>query len=324
MHKKRFAKRRLGRAVDGILLLNKPTGITSAQALAQVKDLYQARKAGHTGSLDPLASGMLPVCFGQATKFCQFLLEADKYYDVTAILGQRTETGDAEGEVIERCEPPHYTQAQLDAVLAKFRGDIEQVPSMYSALKYQGQPLYKLARQGIEVPRQARRITVFSLEQLDYQRYTLTLRVHCSKGTYIRTLVEDMGAALGCGAYVGTLHRFSVGPYQHEMHELKALHDLATKPDGQAALLAKLLPLDSMVSHWPALYLDKALSHFVLQGQVVRAPQAATKPGWVRLYNQDKCFLGVGEVLVDGNLAPRRLLQPTRQGGQVTNAAVNG
>jgi len=192
------------RQVDGILLLDKPLNASSNQALQVVKKLYHARKAGHTGSLDPLATGMLPICFGEATKFSKFLLNANKVYQCTARLGVSTETGDSEGEVIRTSEVPSLTAAEIETVLEKFRGDIQQIPSMYSAIKYQGQPLYKLARQGKTVERQARDIKMYELTCLNYHETELELHIHCSKGTYVRTLVEDIGNALGCGA-IGAL-----------------------------------------------------------------------------------------------------------------------
>ena len=202
--------------VNGVLLLNKPSGMTSNAALQQVKRLLQAKKAGHTGSLDPLASGMLPMCFGRATKLCQHLLNADKRYFVRAKLGVRTNTSDQEGHVIATREVPALSAVAIDRAFDAFRGEIEQVPSMFSAIKHQGQPLYKLARQGIEVERKSRHIKIYELMVLDYQNSVVTFEVHCSKGTYIRTLVDDFGELLGCGAHVTYLHRLSVGPFQKE------------------------------------------------------------------------------------------------------------
>ncbi|MDX5472853.1 MAG: tRNA pseudouridine(55) synthase TruB, partial [Marinobacter sp.] len=204
-----------GREVDGILLLDKPAGITSNDALQQVKRIYAAAKAGHTGALDPLATGMLPICLGEATKFSQFLLEADKRYRVVAKLGERTDTSDADGEVVER-RPVNVSAGELIEALDHFRGDIEQVPSMYSALKYQGKPLYQYAREGIEVPRESRPITVYELKLIRFEGDEVELEVHASKGTYIRTIVDDLGERLGCGAHVTVLRRLAVAGYPAE------------------------------------------------------------------------------------------------------------
>ena len=201
------------RAVNGILLLDKPPTMSSNRALQTVKHLFAARKAGHTGSLDPLASGLLPVCFGEATKFCQYLLSADKTYLVTMRLGIRTDTGDTEGEVISERPVPEVTSAILEKIFDQFRGEIEQVPSMYSALKHQGQPLYKLARQGITVARESRRLTIFRLTVLNFTADSVQFELHCSKGTYVRTLVDDFGEVLGCGAHVTQLRRIGVGAF---------------------------------------------------------------------------------------------------------------
>lgn len=297
------------RNVNGILLLDKPTHISSNAALQAVKKLYVAAKAGHTGSLDPLASGMLPICFGEATKFSQFLLDADKRYRVVAQLGGRTATGDAEGEVIERKPVDKAALSRLETVLDSFRGSIQQVPSMYSALKHQGRPLYELARQGITVDRPARTVQIYELILLAQTEDTLTLEVSCSKGTYIRTLVEDIGSALGCGAYVAELRRLTVAIYQ-EAHMI-ALDRLETLRQEHAEdhgfLDAHLLPVDSMVQHWPKVALSEAAYYYLKRGQPVIIPHAPTE-GWVRLYLRGEEFLGVGEILDDGKVAPRRLV----------------
>ena len=210
-----MAKRRKGRAVNGIVLLDKPLEISSNKALQQVRGIYFAQKAGHTGALDPLATGMLPICLGEGTKFSQFLLDTDKTYIVTAKLGVRTTTSDADGEVVST-KPVEVTDADILIAVDKFRGKSKQIPSMYSALKYQGQPLYKYAREGIEVPREARDIEVFRLEVLRIDGDEIDMELHVSKGTYIRTIVDDLGELLGCGAHVSMLRRVSVGSYPRD------------------------------------------------------------------------------------------------------------
>ncbi len=207
---------RPGRDINGVLLLDKPSGISSNDALQKVKRIFSANKAGHTGALDPLATGMLPVCLGEATKFSQFLLESDKHYHVIACLGQRTDTSDAQGRVVSE-RAICFTQAQLDAALEIFRGDSLQIPSMYSALKYQGRPLYEYARQGIEVDRPARNIHIYKLQFIRWAGQILELEIHCSKGTYIRTIIDDLGELLGCGAHVTFLRRLQVATYPGEM-----------------------------------------------------------------------------------------------------------
>ncbi|MGL5366232.1 MAG: tRNA pseudouridine(55) synthase TruB, partial [Plesiomonas shigelloides] len=226
--------RRRGRDVHGILLLDKPQGITSNDALQKVKRLYNANKAGHTGALDPLATGMLPICLGEATKFSQYLLDSDKRYRVIAKLGQRTDTSDSDGEVIQE-RPVQVTAEQLDEALTHFRGDLQQIPSMYSALKYEGKPLYEYARQGIEVPRESRPITVYELTLIRFEGDEVELEVHCSKGTYIRTIVDDLGERLGCGAHVIYLRRLAVATYPMErmvtLEQVEALLEKARAED---------------------------------------------------------------------------------------------
>lgn len=303
-------QRRFTRSVNGILLLDKPQGASSNAALQMVKRIYAANKAGHTGSLDPLASGMLPICFGEATKFSQYLLEADKRYWVIAKLGVKTTTGDAEGEVVETKTITNEMFKALEDVLSKFRGSVSQVPSMYSALKHQGRPLYELARKGITVERPARTVQIHELILLNTTADTFTLEVACSKGTYIRTLVEDIGDALGCGAYVAELRRLSVAAYpQTHMITLPQLEKIAhDNPDNYAMLDALLLPLDTSVQHWPLVQLSQAASYYLFRGQPVIVPKAPSS-GWVRLALNDGSFLGVGEILDDGRVAPRRLIQ---------------
>lgn len=302
-----MAKRHRGRAVNGILLLDKPAGVTSNGALQIVKRLYGAAKAGHTGSLDPLATGMLPICFGEATKFSQFLLDADKSYLVTAKLGVVTNTGDADGEVVKQ-SPVNVDAATITAALMEFVGDIEQIPSMFSAIKHNGQPLYKLARQGIEVERKVRHVTIHRITVLDVRADEVDFEVACTKGTYVRTLVEDLGEKLGCGGHVQALRRLTAGPYP--MERMLTLDQLgAIKEQGDfAALDQQLLPLSSSVADWRAVELSDNAAFYLLQGQAVMASDRP-REGWVTLYQaSDKRFLGVGEILEDGRIAPRRLV----------------
>lgn len=301
-------KQRLkGRQVNGILLLDKPKGMTSNAALQTVKRLFAAKKAGHTGSLDPLASGMLPICFGEATKFSQFLLEADKKYIVEATLGIRTSTGDAEGEIISSQAMDNFDIRKVDAVLRDFAGDIHQIPSMYSAIKHNGKPLYYYARQGIEIERKARAVSIYELTLLDADRQHLSLSVHCSKGTYIRTLIEDIGDVLQCGAHVTELRRLEVGTYPREhMVGLDVLEELAEQ--GRVEELDNyLLPMDSSVTHYQEIQLSELAAFYLKQGQPVLVPRAPSE-GWVRLFTTNGKFMGVGEILNDGRVAPRRLI----------------
>jgi tRNA pseudouridine55 synthase len=290
--------------MDGILLLDKPAGMTSNEVLQIVKKLYGARKAGHTGSLDPLASGMLPICLGQATKFSQFLLEADKSYRVIGKLGIKTATGDAEGEIIKECALKNISAAQINKILPKFRGEIQQIPSMYSALKHKGQPLYKLARRGVIIEREPRAVTIYKLELLGFKKDLLELEICCSKGTYIRTLIEDIGDELKCCAHVVALRRLSCGSYKEEqMVTLQQIKELAT----QKTITSLLLPVESMVAEWPEVQLSEAAVYYLRQGQAIIAPYAPEE-GKVRLKTKDGKFIGVGEILPDGKVAPRRLI----------------
>jgi tRNA pseudouridine55 synthase len=293
------------RFVNGVLLLDKPEGLTSNQALQSAKHLYSANKAGHTGSLDPLATGLLPICFGQATKFAQFLLEADKAYWVSACLGITTKTGDAEGEVLVTRPILSSCFDKLESVLSGFRGVISQIPPMFSALKFQGKPLYKLARQGITVERTAREVTVHSLRLLNRTENSINLSINCSKGTYIRTLVEDIGEALGCGAYVQGLRRLGVANYKEDgMLSLEKLQALNQEERDRC-----LLPLDSLLQSWPFLKVSPAAAYYIYRGQAILLPNAP-KRGWVRLiYTVNDQFMGVGEILEDGRVAPRRLIE---------------
>lgn len=299
-------ERRWRRNISGIVLLDKDPGPTSNEALQAVKRLFQAQKAGHTGSLDPLASGLLPVCLGEATKVSGFLLDANKHYWVRCRLGQRTTTGDAEGEVVETRPVEGLDPARVERVLEGLEGPQEQIPPMYSAVKHQGQRLYKLARQGVEVERKPRPVVIHTLELLRFEGDTLEFDVRCSKGTYVRTLAEDIGAALGCGAHVIALRRLAVGPYDGvEMVDLETLRRLAA--EGAGRLDTVLLPMESALAEWPDVRLSDDAAYYLRRGQPVLVPHAPTR-GWVRLYARDRRFLGVGQILDDGRVAPRRLV----------------
>jgi len=300
-------RRPQGRNVSGILLLDKPLGITSNAALQEVKRLYRARKAGHTGSLDPLATGMLPICLGNATRISAFLLDADKEYRVRVKLGEITTTADAEGEVIESHPADAIGREDVLAVLPRFTGEIQQLPPMYSAVKHKGERLYKLAREGIEVEREPRTITIHALELLEFDNPEMELRVHCSKGTYVRTLAEDIGKALGVGAHVVGLRRTRVGPYaEQDMITLEKLEHIAEE-EGIEGLDRLLLPLDTGLAQWPEVHLGADSTFYIKQGQPVMVPRAPTE-GWVRIYDVDGRFIGVGEIDDDGRVAPRRML----------------
>ncbi len=294
------------RPVDGLVLLDKPVGWTSNTALQAVKRLYRAKKAGHTGSLDPLASGLLPICLGEATKLSGLLLNADKSYRFTCRLGVITATGDAEGEVLATRPVGPLIREQIEAALRRFTGPIQQIPPMYSAVKRDGQPLYKLARQGIEVERAPREVTVHELRLLRQDAEELECELRCSKGTYVRTLATDLGEALGCGAHVSALRRTAVEPYDAaRMVTLDALRERAER--GLAALDEWLLPPDSAVANWPAVSVSGDSAFYLRQGQPVLVPRAPSQ-GWLRLYQEGRQFLGIGEILDDGRVAPRRLL----------------
>jgi len=300
-------RRPKGRNVNGVLLLDKPLEMSSNLALQIVKRLFNANKAGHTGSLDPLATGLLPICFGEATKASGFLLDADKHYQVRCKLGEKTATGDAEGEVIERRPVEGIDAERLEAAFERFRGEIEQIPPMYSAVKHQGQRLYDLARQGIEVAREPRRIVIHSLTLTGLELPYFDIDVRCTKGTYVRTLAEDIGEVLGCGAHVTQLRRLGVGPYDATgMVTLDRLKALAEGEDF-AALDAYICPTESALVQWPEVRLSPDAAFYLKQGQAVVVPHAPTN-GWVRLYAPDQCFLGMGQILDDGRVAPKRMM----------------
>ncbi|TQV70503.1 tRNA pseudouridine(55) synthase TruB [Exilibacterium tricleocarpae] len=306
-------KRAFGRPIDGVLILNKAAGMTSNAALQQAKRLLFAAKAGHTGSLDPLATGVLPLCFGEATKFSQYLLEADKRYRTTVRFGVTTTTGDADGEVLTEIPTEGLTEAALANALGQFEGDILQVPSMYSALKHEGEPLYKLAREGKEVERQARPVTVYALTLLAFRpgpEAEADLEIHCSKGTYVRTLAEDLGRELGCGAHVARLHRVAAGPFD-ETRAVSLEQLSGERGDGRAETLDHhLLPVDAPVSDLEKVTLPETTGFYFRQGQPVMDTQVyrvGAVGDMVRVFQEDGDFLGVGEVTDDGRLAPKRL-----------------
>jgi len=305
--------RKVKRDVDGILILDKPSGISSNRALQIAKRLFNARKAGHTGSLDPLATGMLPLCFGHATKVSGLLLNSDKAYEVRLRWGARRDTADAEGEIVETSPLDSISEAALQRVLPGFLGDSEQVPPMYSALKHEGERLYKLAREGREVTRPPRPIHLFALTLSDYDPCTPKLFVHCSKGTYIRSLVEDIAAALGTLAYVTELRRVWVEPFTTlPMVTIEALEMLAANDPGDSVALDQFLtPSDSALQHLAAVTFDGAGLSRLLQGQTAVVDAAVAVPAEVRMYAEDGVFIGLGQASAtpDGVLevAPKRL-----------------
>ncbi|QUC06589.1 tRNA pseudouridine(55) synthase TruB [Aggregatibacter sp. oral taxon 513] len=299
--------RKRGRDIHGVFLLDKPQGMSSNDIMQKVKRIFQANKAGHTGALDPLATGMLPICLGEATKFSQFLLDADKRYLVTAKLGERTDTSDAEGQIVETRDVNVKTPEILTA-LEQFRGDILQVPTMFSALKHNGKPLYEYARQGITVEREARPITIFELNFIEYNVPYLTLEVHCSKGTYIRTLVDDLGEALGCGAHVTMLRRTAVADYPTEkMLDWNALQALAESQD-LSLLDALLLPMDTAVAKLPALTLNESQTQGIGFGQRIKFDNLNRLQGQVRLFSHENRFLGVAVIDENNVIRPQRLV----------------
>lgn len=297
--------KRHGRNISGILVLDKAEGESSNRALQQVKRLYQADKAGHTGSLDPLATGVLPLCFGEATKISQFLLDSDKAYRATIKLGIKTDSGDSQGEIIAEKDASSVDRAGLEQALASFRGEIEQIPSMYSALKHEGVPLYKLARQGKSIERKKRQINIYHLDLIEFQDTSLIVDIACSKGTYVRTLADDLGEKLGVGAHVTALRRTKAGPFAlsaaHTLVELQARFET----EGFEGIDALLQPADLAVQELPEVSLPILSADFIQQGQAVIARHAPTQ-GLVRLY-REQTFIGIGEILDDGRVAPKRL-----------------
>lgn len=299
-----MARKRKGRSINGVLLLDKPTGMTSNDVLQKVKRIFNAQKAGHTGALDPLATGMLPICFGESTKFSQYLLDSDKRYRVIARLGQRTDTSDSDGQIIAQ-KTVNVSPCDIERLLEHFRGDILQVPTMFSALKHQGRPLYEYARQGITIEREARPITVYENRFISLQGDELELEIHCSKGTYIRTIIDDLGELLGCGAHIIYLRRLQVSQYPTEkMLSLPFIQDHADNLD---LLDSLLLPVDSPVQDYQKLALSDQQGQDILLGRTVTIEQFSEQQQLVRLYQHDQ-FIGCGEWLAN-QLSPKRLIQ---------------
>ena len=297
---------RKAREINGIALLNKPLGITSNQALQQIKKLFVAVKVGHAGTLDPLATGMLPICFGFATRLSSYLLNSEKSYTVCGELGIATETGDTEGKVIRQGRKLNVGQAKIASTLKLFLGHIEQIPPMYSALKHKGRRLYDLARQGINVEREARKIYISSISLVRYQWPEFVFTVSCSKGTYVRTLVQDIASRLGTCAHVRSLHRNAVQPFREEqMLGMPVFRSFAE--EGFDKLDKLLLPADGAISCWPRILISDTKKIKLLRGQTIEA-----EPQWprsqVRLYSSYEGLFGVGEVLVEGKLVPRKMM----------------
>ncbi len=298
--------RKKGNNVDGILLLDKPLGRSSNSALQKVRYLFNAKKAGHTGSLDPLATGVLPICFGQASKVTSFLLDSDKRYRCTAQLGVTTTTGDKEGEELNKIKVTHFDQDDIEKVLANFRGEIEQIPPMHSALKHNGQPLYKLARQGIEIERKVRHVTIHQLTLIEFTKDSITLDVHCSKGTYIRTLAQDIGDALGFGAHLSMLRRTEVSPFDcSKLYTIDEIESL--EKDNKLSQI--LLPIDSALLEFPAMILNQKDVSLIQNGIRV-ACDDMPESDKIRLYNEKEEFLGIGEYMK--NESGKTLLKPKR------------
>lgn len=294
------------RVVDGVLFLDKPVGLTSNHALQKARRLLNAAKAGHTGTLDPMASGLLPLTFGEATKFSQTLLDADKGYDATVLLGVTTTTADAEGEVLARSEV-HVSDAEIEAAMARLRGGIEQVPPMYSALKHHGKALYEYARAGVEIPREPRKVTIHRFECLGRDGDSVYVRVRCSKGTYVRTLASDLGAMLGCGAHLTALRRTHIGPF--------ALNVATPLADFEALSLeerdARLAPVDALLEHLAVQMLDETRMRSFTHGQSVKVEEGA-EGALFRVYHDER-FLGVGTLTEGGVLVPTRLMSTGTQ-----------
>lgn len=294
--------KRIKRDVSGVLLLDKPSGITSNAALQIAKRLYRAAKAGHTGILDPMASGLLPLCLGEATKFAQYPTDADKSYEAVIQLGVTTDTGDAEGQILARCAVT-ASRSDVERAVAQFTGPIMQTPPMYSALKHQGQPLYKYARKGIEIERAPRAVTLHEIEILQFDTDVLRIRATCSKGTYIRVLAEDIGAALGCGAHLIGLRRTQVGVFSlNDAITLAALEALS-----EAARDEKLSPADCLVMSLPQIALEQDAAFYLRQGQAIWLPKLQIHQRF-RIYDEKHTFMGVGEVSDEGKLQPTRLV----------------
>lgn len=300
-----MARHKKGRSISGILIVDKPTGRSSNHVLQQVKRLFDAKKAGHTGALDPLATGVLPICLGEATKVSSYLLDADKRYHVTCQLGAITDSGDSDGQILSTSDIPHFSEQDVLNLLPDFTGEQDQVPPMFSALKHQGQPLYKLARQGIEVERKSRRIIIYKLQLLSITSDSFTLDVECSKGTYIRTLVEDISHALGSGGHVTMLRRISAAGYTlKQAISIEQLEKIAEQ--GLARLDKALLPTENALPDWPSIDATNDMVDALRHGQtiIVNQPFESTK---VRLFDSNKQFIGLGEMTEQGIVAPKRV-----------------
>lgn len=323
-------RKRRGKPIDGILILDKPKGMSSNRALQRCKRLYQAQKAGHTGALDPLATGVLPICFGEATKLSQYWLDSDKTYEVVAKLGEVTDTLDADGEILQQHDVPELSIEAIEHVIQNYVGDIEQIPPLYSALKYQGRPLYELAREGIDVDieRKRRVITIYSIELIDWQMPLLTLKVHCSKGTYVRTLVDDIGKEFTCGAHVLELRRLRAGFFDIEqvltLDELESSVEVDGKEDAliiEQDLKQKLWPIERATQDWPQLILNQEQASVILHGQTLDMnnfqnddPADFKIDELIALFKTDDSgaqpqFIGLGQMKADGKLRPRRLVR---------------
>lgn len=299
-----MGRRRHGADIHGIVLLDKPVGISSNRALQRVRGIFQARKAGHTGSLDPFATGMLPICLGEASKTAAFMLEAGKRYHATAKLGAATTSGDVEGEIIQTCPIPDIDPETLAQSLRQFVGEIKQVPPMYSALKHEGKPLYEYARAGIVIERPARSVFIHHLEILSWQSPLLTFDVHCSKGTYIRTLAEDIATSLGSCAHLIELRRTLVEPFdEHPMWTLEQIQEARDR----GKLPDVLLAVDAGLPDWPRFDLDTIQHGKFKHGQHFTVANAELNIGMVRVYGPDGGLLGLAEITSNGNLQPSRV-----------------
>jgi tRNA pseudouridine55 synthase len=299
-----MARMKRGRDVSGFLLLDKPRGPTSNAVLQRVKRLLDARKAGHTGTLDPMATGMLPICFGAATKAAAHAIQADKFYEATGLLGVATDPGDADGKVVAEAPVPEIDQAQLDAVAKQFTGEIAQVPPRYSAIRYEGRRLYDLARKGIEVTPKARRVVVHSLEFSSMTASQLRIRVHCSKGTYIRSLIEDIGRSLGTFAHVTDLRRVGVDPFVGR--RMVSLEEIEAAEDAHERAANFLLPADCALGHLPRIDLDSSAAERVRHGQRLVVTDSAFT-GKCRIYETSSVFVGIGDLAPGGELFPKRI-----------------
>lgn len=310
-----MARRRKGRPIDGVMIVDKSPGMTSNDVVQRVKRLFFAQKAGHTGALDPLATGVLPVCLGESTKFSQYLLDADKTYESVFCFGATTDTADSDGKVLEEIDASHLTEAMIAKAIERYTGDIEQVPPMYSALKKDGQPLYKLARQGLEVEREARPVTIYRFElkslSIQGQHAKATVEIACSKGTYVRSLAEDLGRDLEVGCHVAELRRIEAGVFH--IGQAKTLSELENvRGEGMAEVLDEfLLPVDSPVQELPSITLDEDSAFYFMRGQAVMDTEVyrlGDEGDKVRVFRPGDVFLGMGEISGEGSVMPKRLV----------------